>query len=365
MISKNSIAIIIPGGIGTGTNNIGVPVIEQQVRILSRDFEITVFSLFKVNRDYKTFDFELISITASNRLSRLLKLAIYFYYHHKKKKFSVVHGFWAMPSGFMSVLFGKIYGIRSMVSILGGDAISLPKINYGQLQKWLPKKLVIWTLEHANEVLLTNYLLDNLRNAGLKREGTKILPWGIDTSLFTFLEKPLSTPVRFLHIGNIIPVKDQGTLLRAFKIISDSIPAHLTIIGEGTLEQEIKALMHQLALEKNVTFMPPIPQEQLPSHYHEADILLHTSLSEGHAMVVAEAMGCGVVVCGTNVGLIYDQPNCCVAVPPGDYETLAYEVLRLLKDPQRINMLRRNAHEWATRHSIDWTTKQTRDLYNH
>src|SRR4026208_1756739 len=95
---KTSIAIIITGGIGTGKNNLGVPVLERLVRLLSRDFEITVFSLFQINRDYRPAGFQLIDVSHPVSPIRFAKLLLTVRQHHKKKNFRVIHGFWAIPS---------------------------------------------------------------------------------------------------------------------------------------------------------------------------------------------------------------------------------------------------------------------------
>lgn len=356
-------AIIIPGGIGTGKDNLGVPVLERLVRLLSNDFEITVFSLFSINPDYRPAGFELIEVSHHNTVFRFVKLVLAVRQHHKKKKFSVIHGFWAMPSGMLAVILSRILHIKSIVSILGGDAIALPEIQYGQLQRPLSRKLILWTLRRADVVIvLTKYLRDNLREAGLKRKDIQVIPWGIDTDLFLFHSKQMGDPIRFLHIANLHPVKDQDTLLRAFKLISDNIPAVLTIIGEGVLEAKLKSIVSELNLN-NITFIAPLPYEQLPEYYQKADILLHTSLSEGQSEVVTEAMSSGVVVCGTRVGLMYDEPSCCVAVRVKDYVSLADHVVKLLNDPASLVETRNRARRWASSHSIHWTVDQMSKLY--
>lgn len=364
MSQKISIAMIIPGGIGTGKNNLGVPVLERIVRMLSRDFEITVFSLFRINNDYRPDGFQLIDVSHSVSLLRFRNLLSAVRQHHKEKNFRVIHGFWAMPSGMFAVILGKILDVKSIVSILGGDAIALPEINYGQLQRPLHRKLILWTLRRAHKVIvLTKYLLDNLRSIGLKRNDVQIIPWGIDTELFPFYSKQMGAPIRFLHIANLHPVKDQVTMLRAFKHISDNVPAVLTIIGEGVLDDKVKALVSELGLN-NVTFVAPVPYEQLPPYYRNADFLLHTSLSEGQSEVVTEAMSSGVVVCGTRVGLMYDEPSCCLAVKVKDYVSLADAVLKLLNDPTRLVEIKERARRWANSHSISWTIEKLKSCYN-
>lgn len=362
-ITRTSIAIIIPGGIGTGKGNVGVPVLERLVRLLSKNFDITVFSLFRVNKDFQPSGFELIDVSHRISVIRFAKLLWSVRLHHRKKNFRIVHGFWAIPAGMFAVVLAKLCKAKSIVSILGGDAISLPQINYGQLQRPRLRNLILRTLIRADVVIvLTQYLLDNLKRAGLQRDNVEIIPWGIDTELFSFHRKPISSPVQFLHIANLHPVKDQETLLRAFKLISNETPSHLTMIGEGVSDAKIKLLATSLNLD-NISFVAPLPYDELPKYYAKADILLHTSLSEGQSEVVTEAMSSGVVVCGTKVGLMYDQPSCCVSVDVGDYASLADKALGLLKDQHLFADIRQNAHQWATSHSIHWTVEQISKLY--
>lgn len=361
---KIQIAIIIPGGIGTGKGNIGVPVMERLVKLLAKDFEITVFSLFKINENYTPDGFTLIDCSAPILLLRVIKFFSAFKQINRKTKFHLVHGFWALPSGLLAAGTGKIFKMKSVISVLGGDAISLPEINYGQLRHWLSRKLVLWCLRDTDEVIcLTRYLLNNLESAGLMRRDVKIIPWGIDNSLFPFHDKPVLHPIKFLHIANLSPVKDQITLLKAFKIVADQVPSVLTIIGEGVSELQIKALANDLNLTDKITFKGLIPYEVLPSHYQQADVLLHTSLSEGQSEVVTEAMSSGVVVCGTKVGLLYDQPTCCVSVPVKDYETLGGEILKMLSETKRMNAIRQNAYAWSSSHSIHWTVDELSKIY--
>jgi len=362
---KKNIAIIIPGGIGTGHNNIGVPVLERIIKLLSADFNLTVFQLYKVNENFSVAGFELIDIHSPYPIIKNIKFLFVFWKIQRQRKFQAVHGFWSFPCGFFAVLFGKVFRMRSIVSVLGGDAIALPEIQYGQLLNPLKRKLILWTLRQADEVnALTQYLIDNLSKHGLKRNDAKIIPWGIDTTLFTFSEKPLSETVQFLHIGNLHPVKDQKTLLKAFKIISDKIFAQLTIIGEGISDTEVRNLISHLELQNKVTIRGLLPYEELPAYYKHADVLLHTSLSEGQSEVVTEAMSCGVLVCGTQVGLLYDLPNCCLSVPVQDFEALGNAVLKLLSNPQRMKEIRSDAYAWAKNHTIHWTAKQIKELYN-
>jgi glycosyltransferase involved in cell wall biosynthesis len=211
--------------------------------------------------------------------------------------------------------------------------------------------------------VLTTYLINNLRLVGFHRDDIRVIPWGIDVQQFYYLDKSLRLPYHFLHIGNLHPVKDQETLLRAFRLICDAVDARLTIIGEGILLEKLKELIDTLHLTGKVTIRGLVPYKELPAFYHDADFLLHTSLSEGQCEVVTEAMSAGTLVFGTKVGLMYDLPDCCLAVDVRDYAGLANAILDALKDPDKLWAQRTYARSWSERHSILWTVEELAKVY--
>jgi glycosyltransferase involved in cell wall biosynthesis len=362
---KTNVAIIVPGGLGTGKDNIGVPVLEDIVQRLSNTFDITIFSLFKVNPDYHAVNFKLISIDAKTSVGKTLRFFWTFYKAHRRNKFRIVHGYWALPSGLFAVMAGKILGIKNVVSLLGGDSISLPEIGYGQLQNSFSRRVILSVLSQADAVVfLTAYMANNLRKVGFVRKDFKIIQWGSDIIGPYLSDRDIGHPVQFLYVGNFSPVKDPVTLLKAFKIIHTQIPSVLTIIGEGILEKHVRQLINELQLFECVKIEKQMSRQMLLSYYQRVDILLHTSLSEGQCMVVTEAMSLGLLVCCTAVGIAADEPSCCFSVPPRDYNGLARGVLELIADPERMDKIRKNAYAWTSLHTFDWTVQKLTELYS-
>ncbi|GHN00392.1 hexosyltransferase [Cytophagales bacterium WSM2-2] len=360
---KRKIAIIVPGGFGTGKNNAGIPVLEQIVKHLSSEFDITVFQLFRVNDSYRPDGIDLFGFDNRDKFVQYWKLFWSFRNTHHAKKFQAIHGFWAWPCGFIAVVLGKIFKIKSIVSVLGGDGSSVPEINYGHLHRFIYRKAIVWGLQNAGAAnALTKYLADNLHKAGLRRN-LSVIPWGVDADMFLYKEKSFNNPIRFLHVANFHPVKDQITLLKVFSLVHQSVNCTLTLIGEGEEESNIKKLIEELGIQKSVNIVHHMPYTDLPKYYHESDILLHTSLSEGQSEVVTEAMSCGVLVCGTKVGLMYDLPESCISVQPKDHEGLAHQILAIINKPAEGNKIRQNARAWTSVHDLTWTVAEIKKLY--
>ncbi len=86
--------------------------------------------------------------------------------------------------------------------------------------------------------------------------------------------------------------------------------------------------------------------ERMPDHYNAADLLVHTSASEGSPNVVKEALACNLPVVATPAG---DIPQLLRGVEPSAIcaahaETLAAEILRCLQAGRRSDGRERTAH---------------------
>ena len=140
--------------------------------------------------------------------------------------------------------------------------------------------------------------------------------------------------------------------------------AQLTIVGPDYLNGAIQQLVQDLEVEEKVKFEGMVKHENIPDYLANAHILLHTSMHEGMPLVAVEAMASGVVVCGTNVGIIADlSPVCCLSVPVGDHEGLANKVLGLIENPVHFQTLQQQALAWTRAHDIEWTINQFKALY--
>ncbi len=86
-------------------------------------------------------------------------------------------------------------------------------------------------------------------------------------------------------------LKGHKYLLSAFELISNRIPdARLLLAGNGDLENELKLIVTRMKLEKKVIFTGLIPPGEIPSVISILDILVHTSLLEGLARVLPQAI---------------------------------------------------------------------------
>ena len=367
-IKKPGIAIIINGGIGVGFGLEGVICLVNLCEQIAKDYELVVFSLVKVNKIYKPKGYQLIGVPFEDNQSIILRFGYIFFkiiHLHFKRKFLIVHGFWAFPAGTLTLLIGKLLGLKTLVTFMGGEVANLESIGYGLYSSRMLKKLIQFTARNVDCVIaLTNHHARKLRdNLTFKR--IEIIAFGVDLTRFLVFNKPISSPYQFLYLGDINKVKNIPMLIKTFQEISKKIEARLDIVGLDTLNGEMQALVCQLSLGERVTFHGRQLNNSLANFLRKAHILLHTSFWESQAVVVNEAIAAGVVVCGTRVGIIEDlEGYITTAVAIDDSANLTHKVLELFNNPVKYDMLRASGIAWSKQNNLIIQCEKYSKLYS-
>ena len=363
------VAIIVPGGIGNGKFLQGVPSMVNLIERLSHDFEITVYSLIRTGTQEVSKNFKLKSIPANTKTSSWIKVLLLlprFLRDHLTNKYDLVHAFWALPAGLLAVKLSKLFKIPCIVTLQGGETANLPEINYGNALNEKSRKKILEVCKKVNKlIVLTNFQLAQLTLLGVNRDDIDLIPYGAEEKLFRFNKtKNYVEPYKFIHIANLTEVKDQVTLLRAFKFIREKVDCQLTMIGDDYLESNIQKLVQEFDLNKNVLLVDAVPHQELNKYLSGAHFMLHTSLHEAQAVIINEAMSSGVVVCGSRVGLLSDLASeCCITAECRDYTDLAQKILDLIPDKERIDKMRTIAFYWSRNHSASWTYESYKKIY--
>ena len=135
-------------------------------------------------------------------------------------------------------------------------------------------------------------------------------------------------------IGRLTEQKDHDTLLRACHRLShQGADCHLVIVGNGPEETRLKALTKDLGLDGQVRFIGRLPD--VTAILSLFDIFVLSSIREGFANVILEAMAMGKPVVATDVGgnaeaVVHEETG--LIVPPSSAEALSLALLRLIKD---------------------------------
>jgi glycosyltransferase involved in cell wall biosynthesis len=154
-------------------------------------------------------------------------------------------------------------------------------------------------------------------------------------------ETSYPTP-EFIFWGRLSPQKGLERALKIFSEILQYVPeAHFKIIGpDGGTGNVLKLLVAQLGISDNVTFFGARTQTDIRTLASQASFYLQTSIDEGMALSVVEAMQIGLVPIVTPVGEIArycdDGKN---AILVKETAAVVDAVMSLLADPDRYNCM--------------------------
>lgn len=175
--------------------------------------------------------------------------------------------------------------------------------------------------------------------------------------------RPLAPSHRMVFVGRLTPVKGITVLLEAMSNILRELPdAHLTIVGDGPLAQQVRAAAD--ADPEHIEMRGWLGPEEVLAELEAASLVLLPSVwPENFATVVLESLAIGRPIVGTRGGgipeLITDGENGRL-VTPGDALGFAEAAVQCLRDPQALVRMGQASAARADR--FDLTTQVDRLL---
>ncbi len=161
---------------------------------------------------------------------------------------------------------------------------------------------------------------------------------GVDPAQFTYSERPSNkSPVELLCVGRLSSAKAQILIVQACAQLRDEgLAFALTMVGDGPDRPRIEQAIERLGLGRLVRLTGSLNQEAVRAQFARADIFVLPSLAEGIPVVLMEAMSSGVPCVSTPVNgipeLIQHERTGLLATP-GDVESLAAQLRRLIREP--------------------------------
>ncbi len=140
-----------------------------------------------------------------------------------------------------------------------------------------------------------------------------------------------------IFVGRFVSDKGADVLLRALALLKQrEIEAKLTVVGHGPEEQNLRALVRELALDHNVTFAGVKVGADLAECMNRHQVIVIPSRwPEPFGIVALEGIACGCVAVGSEQGGLSEAiGNCGVLFRNGDSEQLADRLRDLLSDSQ-------------------------------
>ncbi|MBA3757704.1 glycosyltransferase family 4 protein [Candidatus Saccharibacteria bacterium] len=178
----------------------------------------------------------------------------------------------------------------------------------GWMASWGTKLLRLTygrSLKRVDKMLSVSTSAAEFAQQTLKRESS-VLPNVVESAVFGKTKKIARSGSHIIFLGRLVERKGCLFLLKAFLIIAAKYPnARLTIAGDGPDRNELEDFVKKNNLQKQVSFLGFIDENDKPNLLGSTDIACFPSLyGESFGIVLIEAMaaGAGVVIGGNNPG---------------------------------------------------------------
>lgn len=200
---------------------------------------------------------------------------------------------------------------------------------------------------------------DLIENHGARDDLIKSIPNGIDAeSICEMARQPIlglrKASPWIITACRLAPQKDFMTLFRAFLIVRSKREVQLILVGDGEQRETVENMIIEMGLGDDVVMTGF--QENPYKYLSMADVAVLSSFYEGSPVAIIEAFALGlpqvVTDCPSGPGELVEDGINGFLVKPGDAETMADRLLRLLDDAPLRSEMREAARLTATRYNI-------------
>lgn len=219
----------------------------------------------------------------------------------EKKNFENISIFRVMQAtGAVPTILAKIFYRIPYVTTYGYYYHEFAKIEGKFLRSFLLKILEFLALKFANGVIITTQELKNYVGKLVSIEKIFLIPNGVETKVFKPKNKKFDkNEIQIISIGRLEIQKNYANLLKAITQSDYKDSITLTLVGQGSLKNQLVNLAQKLSVKLKI--IDSVPHKNLPKFYQQADIFVLPSLIEGQPKVLLEAMSCGLPVIASQV----------------------------------------------------------------
>ncbi len=176
--------------------------------------------------------------------------------------------------------------------------------------------------------------------AGIDENDITVIPFGVDLKKFAPPSGESSSKIRRVgFVKHLLPKYGPDLFIRSMPLVLEKFPeTRFVIVGEGPQEHDLKKLAQELRVGSAIEWKGFVENDRIPALLTSLHAMVMPSISEsetfGVSAVEAQAVGVPVVFSnlpGVREAIIDNIGG--LAVPPGNSDTLAEAVCRLMSDP--------------------------------
>lgn len=222
-------------------------------------------------------------------------------------------------------------------------------------------KLII---KNADKLTTVSKSLGEEMNAWVTKKEYQVIPNVVDTSLFYYRSSPQPSQFQFIHISNMIPLKNVEGIIEAVEILyKQRNDFKISFIGSTNSSFVELAKMKNL-LGACISFEGIVPYSEISQRISNSNALIIFSDTESQSCVVLEALCCGKPAIVSNIGgvkeLIDDENGYKVEVRNSN--DLAEKMNMMMNEYAQFNG-KQIANKAISKYAYHKVGKQFLDLY--
>lgn len=249
------------------------------------------------------------------------------------------------PNGLVGVLAKKLFGVRFVPWVRGGDW-------YLTRGGFLGRRIISYVIRNSPIILVQTEKIMREILEEFPGKRIEVIPNGVD------IKKDRSSGDKIVYIGNLSERKGVEYLIEAMK----GVDAELLVVGDGP-----KRLYLESIAGDNVRFVGRASHDEVGNYFKKAKIfVLPAKKGEGLPNVILEAMTFGIPVVSTNIAGISDvveHGKTGFLVNPRDSTGLRKYIKRLLDDDRLRREMSSNCLIEVRKYSWESMIKRLEKVY--
>ncbi|MFA5572468.1 MAG: glycosyltransferase family 4 protein [Crenarchaeota archaeon] len=232
------------------------------------------------------------------------------------------------------------------------------------------------TYEAWKVICCSDYMITHVRYAfGLPNDKLAMVPNGVNTHSYEFDNDCEIFRAKFalpeekiaLFVGRLVYEKGVQILINAVPKILAKVNTKFIIVGSGYMKEQLLNIVQSMGLEHKVLFEGFMDETTLQKLQKCADVSIVPSLFEPFGIVALEAMAARSPVVASDTGglsEIIEHDKTGVKVYPNNPDSLAWGIIKILKDETYANYIRDNAYR-RVQERYDWQkiASDTKSIY--
>lgn len=153
-------------------------------------------------------------------------------------------------------------------------------------------------------IFISKFLFDEAVQLGIKNENKYVIRLGVPIATNS-VKDVFNKEFNILSVGRLVSVKNHKFLIKGFKVFNDLYPdSVLTIIGDGDLKENLRALIKSFGIMNKVNLTGALPFSEVEKKIIKSNVIcLLSKKVEGDNYLQEEGLGLSLIE-----GAIYSKP---------------------------------------------------------